>query len=272
MAFFRFFALLTLVVNFIGCSEVQQQTLLVDHNLPGSEGIATASTIIGGQLPQSAELVSQYTVGIANRATGNLCTGTIIGKRLIFTAAHCVDKPSRIMVLFGHNLKQAQIMIQASKIAVNTGYRQRRPFNVDIGDVALIEIEQDIPPTHQVAKIVPAYYFPYDTDLLTIAGYGVTSGITKKNSGLLRQTKVRVIDGRYGDSEFVVDQTNGSGACYGDSGGPAFLYTKGQLLLIGVASRVGNNGADPCKGVAVYSNAGYYRRFIKDAVQQFAKE
>lgn len=86
----------------------------------------------------------------------------------------------------------------------------------------------------------------------------------------MRTTSVQVVQGQLGKSEFVTDQTDGSGACFGDSGGPAYVYSQGRYYLMGVASRVFNPDGDPCKGIGIYSNAGYYRPFIRDSIKSFS--
>lgn len=239
--------------------------------VPGNSGAGegTIGGIVGGQIPMPYELAQKYTVAIRNYEDNSLCTGTIVGKRLVVTAAHCLRSAESTTVIFGQDIRDPSDRIRATKISILAGYEQRQSdVNSrvkDLGDVAVIVLNRDIPKTHRVAKIVDKDKMLRDGDRLMLAGYGATSGRDKSATGRLLKTNVNVLISRWGQGEFVLNQAEGSGACFGDSGGPAFYYENAEYHLIGIASRVGNLWLDRCRGFSLYSHAGFYRDFILGA-------
>jgi secreted trypsin-like serine protease len=78
-------------------------------------------------------------------------------------------------------------------------------------------------------------------------------------SGTLRKTAVKIFEPQFGGSEVVLDQREGTGACNGDSGGPAYILVNGQLQLFGITSR----GNVTCDVFAVYTNILAHQKFIE---------
>lgn len=199
-----------------------------------------------------------------------MCSGTIVGTRLIVTAAHCLRSARTTLVVFGQDIHNPSDVIPAAKISILDGYEQRQTDknsrSKDLGDVAVIKLTRDIPKTHRVAKIVSKEKVLRDGDRLMVVGFGVTNGRNKSTSGLLRKANVNVLLSRWGRGEFALNQSEGSGACFGDSGGPAFFYENAEYHLIGIASRVGKFWFDACRGFSLYTHAGYYRDFILNGI------
>ncbi len=73
---------------------------------------------------------------------------------------------------------------------------------------------------------------------------------------------------KFSDDEVLFQQYKGSGACHGDSGGPA--YTKdlsGHLVVFGVTSRSATaEGGSTCLEGSVYTNTAAYNDFIAKGV------
>ncbi len=66
-------------------------------------------------------------------------------------------------------------------------------------------------------------------------------------------------------SEASLDQRRGTGACHGDSGGPAYLALEGGYALWGVTSRGLNDPNDDCSQFAIYTKAMPYANWIVKA-------
>lgn len=67
------------------------------------------------------------------------------------------------------------------------------------------------------------------------------------------------------ESDFLyVDQSAGKGVCSGDSGGAAFAQVKGQDVVVGIASRVGNlaDSKHYCSSFGSYTNPIVYRNWL----------
>lgn len=255
----------------IGCTPKQNQVSLqkeIHHSSPQSR-----SSIIGGTKVDEDSEIAKFTVGLYNQAENALCTGTIIAEDIVITAAHCVKDAESLLVFFGPSLEQPEPVTITTNIATSAAYYKRKQNqNTDAGDVAVIQLKHVIPSTHEPVPIVPFGFLPEEGETVSIIGYGVTNGIRQSNSGYLRESTVSVLEPQFGLSEFVTDQTEGSGVCFGDSGGPAFIYRNHQYYLVGIASRVKNKkDQDPCKGIGVYSNAGTFRPLIKNALESFGE-
>jgi V8-like Glu-specific endopeptidase len=221
--------------------------------------------IIGGQILDEKDELRKTTVGIYNTQTKALCTGTIIGPRLVLTAAHCVQMTKHIIVFFGPNVENPTPFTTASQVA----YPEQKAKKRDIGDMAVVQLKSAIPETHAVAELAGSDKLPSEGDSVTVVGFGATNGFTKEGGGYLRAARVHVIEAGFGETEFVTSQTEGAGICFGDSGGPAYLQKNGKSQLLGVASRIANRSGDPCRGLAVYTNISLMRPVLDQAIKTF---
>ncbi|MBO9665372.1 MAG: trypsin-like serine protease [Bdellovibrio sp.] len=172
----------------------------------------------------------------------------------------------------------------------------------DNNDIALFKIDGDLP-----AGFKPAEMLTDDTLLkpgtaVTLAGYGTTSVkktpvdpakfpdldeaiasgkvscnyakttcfiIRNQNENILKKTMVQVTQ-NFGATEVILDQSQGKGACHGDSGGPAFLNVRGVEYLWGVTSRgSGKDGIDDCSDMSIYTKANDQLDFINSTLKEW---
>lgn len=223
--------------------------------------------IVGGRRLSPNEDVRRSTVGLYDLDSGTLCTGTIIGDKQILTAAHCVEDLFSLIVFFGDSIDEMGLTSVVSQIALTGTYVKNQNNRADIGDVAVVQIEDSIPPTHKISPLLSLEDSINEGDDVVIVGYGATSGIREGTSGDLRMAHVQLVQKHWGHTEFITDQSNGAGACFGDSGGPAYVLRDGTYQLLGIASRVGNApNQDPCQGIAFYSHSRFYQPFIEQAL------
>ncbi len=178
-----------------------------------------------------------------------------------------------------------------------------REQGADNYDLAVIKIQGKIPADYQVANILKDESILKQGASVTLAGYGLTnvkkeqvdlkkypdldaaiaSGqiactydkktcyiLTQENENILKKTDVTVIS-PYGDTEVGLDQTQGKGACHGDSGGPAFINVGGVEYLWGVTSRgTGKDGIDDCSNYAIYTKINAEWDFVSKAMKQLS--
>ena len=111
---------------------------------------------------------------------------------------------------------------------------------------------------------------------VTIAGYGATSELRNPNGagqrqlgfdGILRTVSVPIAGA---DSALLVgNQGQGTGACTGDSGAPAFADGHLVGILVGVSSPRASN--DYCRGTAWFANLGRWRDWIETTARDLGQ-
>jgi len=211
---------------------------------PDEIGVAEAP-ILGG----TGGYVGQFptVVAIANRG---LCTGTLIGPDLVLTAAHCVS-PS----VMGYSSQQqltsdTVVILDTASVYDSTGRQisaantiPHPSFNLNAlgdNDIGLIRLSQRVTdrtptPINRVSADSPVGV------TVTQVGYGVSQVNNQNSAGRLYvlANKTSVSCSTLGESDINLlcfSQTDGTGKCEGDSGGPSFADIGGTRKVVGVTS------------------------------------
>lgn len=259
---------------------VQKALILIVLSLaactPNSKGLPTAvshskDSIIGGVKASASDTVTASTVSLIGYYKGTLmsfCTGTLISRNLILTAAHCLaNGDENFSVYFGAVLpKKAKSanLLKSSKWIIHPGFdvvsdEEGRPITTK-NDVALIKLESEIPFFAKPVPVLDENISLAVGDILLLAGYGLVNEIEQSQmaKGL---NYVRVPVAKMFESIIVTDQTNAKGACAGDSGGPAYLETSNGLVVVG-ATRGPHERVEDCRHYGEYTNAPMFKSFL----------
>lgn len=190
------------------------------------EGVASvASAIVGGQ-----PTTDYAAVGALTRRGSSFCTGTLVAKRLVVTAAHCLQGlgASNVRFALGPTASAPRAELDVARVVPHLGFDAQRLTN-DIGALVLSEDAPAAP-----IPINGAMSSSWVGRALTFVGYGVTSGFGGHGSGVKREVDIAVSE--VGPTQFAYEDL-GKNTCFGDSGGPAFAKdSSGALTIVGVTS------------------------------------
>lgn len=247
-----------------------------------------SSNIIGGANADLAYAQQNGIVGIYDAQQGALCTGSLIAANLVITAGHCVNTahPEAMLVFFSPNLDDAirddasgvhyvkSLVRQATKVVRHERYGRPSAKGGAQNDVALIRLGTAAPAEFKLATLASSQLTRTlrAGSTVTLSGYGVSAfkadprtgrPIVEDGAGLLRKVDgIKILAVMTSGEEITLDQSQGRGACHGDSGGPAY-YTDAiskQTFVIGVTSR-GDNAAT-CASKAIYTGVMGYEQWI----------
>jgi len=244
----------------------------------------SSAPIIGGKKIQEDDVIGKSTVALIadvitkdGRRGQGTCTGSLLRSNVILTAAHCVPQgpdvqEASIYVVFGKDLrKENEIKVRlVTDYVIHEKYGKANFSGEDDNDIALLKFSGDLPEGYQVAELLQDDSLVKPDSKVTLAGYGFvwTDGEESYSDNTLRKVDVNVIE-HFGNTEVVLDQSKGRGACHGDSGGPAFLEVEGKQLIWGITSRGGGlDGVDDCSYFSIYTKVNPHLQFIDLALQK----
>ena len=238
--------------------------------------------IFGGSSPNAPEhgaVVGLHRVRNGSAEASPFCSGTLVAADVVVTAGHCLDTakggknfktmpPSSLAIYAGGEQASSDpspFLVMASETLIHPGYDRNALFD----DIALVRTAVSVPPSvaEPVANLPSALGFR-SSDVgalaLNFAGFGVTeyntSGVLLQADGLLGGLGCTV-SGCYGadDPATQISYTQyNAGPCFGDSGGPAFLYRDGVPYLGGVTSW----GDQYCTQFGVSTRVDAYQSWI----------
>ena len=238
-----------------------------------------AFAIVGGQsftltnTDPDANTIASHTVVLLNTTNLSMhsrCTGTLIAKNIILTAAHCVDAELTalwvVTSVYEFAVSERHPVIQIIRHENYTAFS--RPFDDKPNDdLALVKFSGDLPSFYKPTSWVSSFNPSVKRFWLPIAGYGETLD-GQGDSGELRLGKATVFDFSSDANYFKTDQSNHEGICKGDSGGPAYLKIQDEFYILGIVSAIDNHSLDGqmtperCYGTGYFNSSLFYQDWI----------
>jgi secreted trypsin-like serine protease len=217
---------------------------------------ASPSLAIDGGALAGRNRLSQATVGIGTIVTesGSIglsrCSGVLIARDLVLTAAHCVkDNPLAAGVVLYDGAKPMRPVIPVASV---------RRYNVDASELpreyaGLVELSLDTAILRLASPVrgrepVRISRSSRPPSGLRLAG----TGLSQEGVGVLKTTHLDPL--LMTSTGLVIAQTRGSEVCRGDSGGPVVADGAGGPVLWGVASAV-LTSSPPCGRIVVIAPA-----------------
>ncbi|XP_070145262.1 trypsin alpha-like [Drosophila kikkawai] len=229
--------------------------------LPASE-----NHIIGGRRIEIKEAPWQVSL----RLDGNhICSGSIYSKRIIITAAHCLNfgngteyRIDHLSVGVGSTARSNGTVFKVQAKMSHPKFENGSPPN----DIALLRLEKPLMMSDSVQPIPLVKKVPAAGSIATATGWGVAGFHTDMSfivPEYLQGISLEVLSLEYCENYYEDPVAKSSicakpGICDGDSGGPLVV----DLELAGVVAA----SSDYCDGPSISSSVFYLKDWILEAV------
>ena len=235
--------------------------LLLSTSIATTSIASAAAPVVGGTTVKPGTWPDVVAVLTSD---GGLCSGTLIGSDLVLTAAHCTDaRPVEVII---GRVDLAQYGGERRDVKWSRSYPNWQAEY----DVGIVMLEN---PVATKPRAIASGCSLADHDVLQVVGYGLTTKSGTGDNTKLHQAKLPVTDHDCTndpacavdiapDGEFVAGG-QGTDACFGDSGGPVYIKTKGGPAVIGVVSRGLLASPTPCGDGGVFVRADKVVKWIE---------
>ena len=168
-------------------------------------------------------------------------TAVAIGKRMLITAAHCVDCAEDVSLIIGEDYQNPDLVRGVSHWIVHPGYKPSKSFYEN--DLAIIYLDEDLPHFTGI-EVIEDDVILNDKSILERIGFG-----GRNNLNVRTWTNPAYQSMTFNKKNFIL-QDNLS--VIGDSGGPIYKEENGILKLIGIHSTLEGNDKTYIVNLSMY--------------------
>ncbi|AOS61663.1 S1 family peptidase [Actinoalloteichus hymeniacidonis] len=213
------------------------------------------------------------------RPDGSLgCSGSLVDENWVVTAAHCVYDgrvDGNTLRVGSINGDEGGTVVDFTEIIIHPDYDDSEVTRVDM-DIALLRLENPIPDAQPITLQARR---PADDQFGLLLGWGQQCAEPGGcgQADILQELEALIdnrMDCQYGfnaETELCHVSAEGTGPCYGDSGGPMLAEREGITYLAGVTARIaypGEDGASPtcAQGVSISTDVAYHYSWIQSHI------
>jgi Trypsin len=194
-------------------------------------------------------------------ARAGFCTGVVLTRAIILTAAHCVSNASDTRAYL-----PGRPLLPVRQVAKHPDFHADAPRTRTRSiDLALIRLAEPLPSEFAAPPLADASPYPAGT-AFNIAGFGVSHEGDEKTSGVLRIGSVKLRAPLSSVLLWLEDADGEIGGCTGDSGGPV-LTTKGELA--GIIAFAEGGGSRHCGALTQAMQIAPQRVWIESIMQRW---
>ena len=222
-----------------------------------------AGAVVGASTDGDAHAGSIVMVLQRRGSAAGFCSGIVIGRTSVLTAAHCVPQGADVRIHY-RDAEGAPVLIPVTRVLRHPGYRAdaiaKREKSIDL---AVITMAQALPDRFSAATIGDPGAVTTG-NLFRVVGFGVTRESDGKSSGQLREATLATRAPLSSVLLWAEDPARqGLGACEGDSGGPVFQADGGAVVALTLWAS--GTGTAQCGAVTQALWLAPYREWIREA-------